>query len=166
MSDKFEVSKTSGVHFQLSRLVGEWEGSSKTWFEPTAVADESPVRGSMRLVLDGRFILHEYSGSFAGKPLQGMTIFGYHLGLKKFQSALIDSFHNDTALMFSEGMRGSEDFKVLGSYAYVTPEAEQHWGWRTELEILSDDEVLITAYNISPAGEEAKATELRYKRIA
>ena len=164
MSEKFELSKTSGVHFQLSRLVGEWEGTSKTWFEPTVVADESPVRGSMRLVLDGRFILHEYTGSFAGKALEGITIFGYHLGLKKFQSAWIDSFHNDTALMFSEGSRNSEEFKVLGSYAYVTPEAEQHWGWRTELEILSDDELVITAYNISPAGEEAKATELRYTR--
>ena len=165
MSEKLEISKTSGVHFQLSRLVGEWEGTSRTWFEPTAVADESPVRGSMRLVLDGRFILHEYTGSFAGKPLQGITILGYHLGLKKFQSAWIDSFHNDTALMFSEGTRNSEDLKVLGSYAYVTPEAEQHWGWRTELEIVSDDEVVITAYNISPKGEEAKATELRYTRM-
>ena len=165
MSEKLENSKTSGVHHQLSRLAGEWEGTSKTWFEPTVVADESPVRGTMRLLLDGRFILHEYTGSFTGKPLQGLNIFGYHLGLKKFQTAWIDSFHNDTALMFSEGTRGSEAFKVLGGFTYITPEEEQQWGWRTEVEILSDDEVLITAYNISPEGEESKATELRYKRI-
>jgi Protein of unknown function (DUF1579) len=42
---------------------------------------------------------------------------------------------------------------------------EQHWGWRTEIEMPGDDEVKITAYNISPEGEEARATELLYRRV-
>jgi hypothetical protein len=165
MSEKFEASKTSGVHFQLSRLAGEWEGVSRTWFDPGTVADESPVRGSMRLILDGRFILHEYKGTMQGKPLDGMAIYGYHLGLGKFQAAWVDSFHNGTALMFSEGKRGDTALSMLGSYAYVTHDREQHWGWRTEIEIVNDLEIKITAYNISPEGEEAKATEVVYKKL-
>lgn len=165
MSDKFETSKNTGVHFQLSNLSGEWEGTTKTWFEPGEVADESPVRGSMRPILGGRFIMHEYKGSLGDKPLEGMAIYGYHLGLGKFQSAWIDSFHNGTAIMFSEGKRGEDSFTMLGGYAYVTPELEQQWGWRTEIERINDDEVKITAYNISPEGEEARATETLYKRI-
>ncbi len=66
--------------------------------------------------------------------------------------------------MFSEGKRGDKDFSMLRSYAYVTPEAEQYWGWRTNIEIVSDDEIVITAYNISPEGEEVKATETVYKK--
>jgi hypothetical protein len=165
MSEKFGTSKTTGPHFQLSKLVGEWEGMTKTWFEPDKIADESPMRGSMRLVLDERFIMHEYTGSMGGKPLEGIAIYGYHLELGKFQSAWVDSFHNGSAIMFSEGTRGDDSFKMLGSYAYVTPELEQHWSWRTEIEILNDDEVKITAYNISPEGEEAKATETLYKKV-
>jgi hypothetical protein len=109
-------------------------------------------------------MLHEYVGSFGGKPLEGFAIYGYHLDLKKFQSAWMDSFHNGTAIMFSEGQKDVQEFSVLGSYAYVTPEEEQHWGWRTEIEMISEDELRITAFNITPAGEEAKATETIYRK--
>lgn len=165
MSEKFETSKTSGAHFQLSRLVGEWKGTAKTWFDPNKLEDESPIHATMKLILDGKFILHEYKGSFGEKPLSGMAIYGYHLELGKFQCAWMDSFHNGTAIMFSEGKKGEKDISVLGSYAYVTPEMEQHWGWRTIIEFISDDEIVITAYNISPEGQKSKATETIYRKV-
>jgi len=165
MGEMLDASKLDGNHFKLAQLAGEWEGSAKTWFEPGKVGDESPVSGSMRLVLDGRFILYEYKGRFGGKPLAGMGFIGYHLGLGKFQFAWIDSFHNDTALMFSEGDRNSELFSMLGGYTYITPEAEHRWGWRTEIAQPHTNELIITAFNISPEGEEELATETVYKRL-
>ncbi|HYF66527.1 MAG TPA: DUF1579 domain-containing protein [Ohtaekwangia sp.] len=166
MNEKFETSRTSGAHFQLGRLVGEWKGIAKTWFDPAKLEDESEITATMKLILDGKFILHEYTGSFKGKPITGIGIYGYHLELGKFQTAWIDSFHNGTAIMFSEGKRGVKDISVLGSYAYVTPELEQYWGWRTEIAIVSDDEIVITAYNISPEGEETKGIETVYRKVS
>jgi hypothetical protein len=119
----------------------------------------------MRLILDGRFIMHEYKGKFGDKPLEGIAIYGYHLALEKFQCAWIDSFHNGSAIMFSEGKRGEQSLSMLGNYAYVTPEIEQYWGWRTEINIINDNKVVITAYNISPEGEELKATETIYTKL-
>jgi hypothetical protein len=164
MSSQLDLSKKDGAHAQLNKLAGNWTGTTKVWFEPDKVADESPVNGSIRPLMDGRFMLHEYKGSFGGKPLEGFAIYGYHLDLRRFQSAWMDSFHNGTAIMFSEGQKDVQHFSVLGSYAYVTPEEEQHWGWRTEIELVNDDELKITAYNISPTGEEAKATETIYHK--
>lgn len=166
MSEKLEQSKKYGAHFQLSRMVGEWEGTTKTWFDPAKLEDESPINGTMRLILDGRFIMHEYQSSFAGKPLTGMAIYGYNLDLQKFQCAWIDSFHNGSAIMFSQGDKDDANIKVLGSYAYITPDTEQHWGWRTHIEMISDAEMVITAFNISPEGEESKATETVYKKVS
>ena len=58
MSQKFEDSKISGAHFQLSKLAGEWKGTTKTWFDPAKLEDESAITGTMRPILDCRFILH------------------------------------------------------------------------------------------------------------
>lgn len=165
MDEKFKQSLTSGPHAELKKLVGNWAGTNTTWFEPEKIADQSPIKGTIRPILGGKFILHEYTTAFSGNPVGGMAVFGYHLGIGKFQSAWLDSFHNGSAIMFSEGSRGNEAFNVVGNYVYISPEEEQNWGWRTELKIVNENEIIFTAYNISPEGQETKATEIKYLRI-
>jgi len=164
MIQKFEESKVSGKHQQLQRLAGEWKGTTKIWLDPNGEPEESPIQGNFELVLDGRFVLHKYSWRFHGKSHEGIMILGYHLSLDKFQTIWIDSFHTGTDMMYSEGKRGEEDFTVLGSYASVSAETEQLWGWRTHFVIVNDDEIVITAYNISPDRQETKGTETVYRR--
>ena len=71
---KFEDSKSNGPHLVLATLAGEWKGTTKPWFEPGVIADESPMSGKMSAILGGRFILHEYKGEFTGKPVEGVAI--------------------------------------------------------------------------------------------
>ena len=100
---KFEDSMASGIHHQLSLLAGAWEGKTTTWFEPDKVEDESAIQGTMKIILGGRFILHEYESSFKDKPISGLAVIGYDFSSSAYQVAWVDSFHMGTGIMLSTG---------------------------------------------------------------
>jgi hypothetical protein len=150
-------------HRFLAQLAGHWRGTSKLWFEPDKLADESPVVGSVQLILDGRFAIYLYQGSVEGEAQHGMFTFGYNTTLEQFEASWMDSFHNNTAIMFCTGNARENGFWVLGSYP--DPTGGPDWGWRTEVELLDENHLVITAYNILPDGGEAKATEARLERV-
>ena len=161
-TDKFDTSLASGIHHQLSLITGEWEGTTKTWFEADKVEDESSIKGTMRSILGGRFILHEYESFFKGSPTSGLAIIGYSISSGTYQCAWVDSFHMGTGILFSEAKAEEKLFSVLGSYG--GPDIPEPWGWKTEIDLISNDNMIITAYNISPEGESVKATETLYNR--
>jgi uncharacterized protein DUF1579 len=160
----FESSSQSGSpHHFLAKLVGGWIGTSKLWVEPDMLTDESPVQGSVQLVLGGRFALYLYQGSVEGEPQQGIFTFGYNTLLDQYEASWVDSYHNNTAIMFCVGSARENGFSVLGSYP--DPTGGPDWGWRTEVELIDKDHLLITAYNIDPEGGEAQATEANLTRV-
>ncbi len=162
-TSKFEQSLIDGAHQQLQSLMGNWKGITKTWFEKDVLADQSLAEATITAILGNRFISIDYQGSLEGKAFEGKMIIGFDIPYQRFTTSWVDSFHMGTQIMLSSGEATTNGFSVFGEYG--SPEyGEQLWGWRTTLEIISESEMILTAYNVSPEGDEAKATETVYRR--
>jgi len=162
MSFRESVLSDSPHHF-LASLVGGWGGKSRLWLEPDGVPSEFQMQGSFQPILDGRFVIFLYQSAMEGELQHGMFTFGYNTGLDRFEASWVDSFHNRTAIMFCDGNALEDGFSVLGTYP--DPSGGPDWGWRTEVRLIDADHLSITAYNISPDGGEAKATESLLTRM-
>ena len=45
----------------FQKLVGQWEGSCRTWFEPDKLADESKITSKLSILLGKNFLRHSSS---------------------------------------------------------------------------------------------------------
>lgn len=161
---EFEQSLASGRHQALASMSGNWEGATRVWFEP----DQPPVMdvrqsGTLRSVLGGRFLLHEYRYGEGEQAGEGIALYGLHLDEDAYEAAWVDSFHTGSAIMFSTAHADDSGFKTLGSYG--DGQGGPRWGWRTEIAQPAADELVITMFNITPDGAEARAVETRYGRV-
>ena len=94
-------------HRLLAQLAGSWTGISRLWLEPDKLTDESPVVGTIQLILGGRFALYLYQGSIQDEPQHGLFTFGYNTLTDRYEASWVDSWHNNTAIMFCTNTSGT-----------------------------------------------------------
>lgn len=155
----------------IKSLVGRWKGERKTWFVPGTPSEDSMIEGEFTCVFAGSdFLSHKYSSTIQGKPHFGEETIALDKSHSTFQTAWIDTFHMSPKILFSVGAtlenKETNGFVVKGEYDACGLESGKivKWGWRTEYALIDTDHLTITAFNITPQGQEGKAIETKYER--
>lgn len=160
---QWQASLRDGRHADLARLVGDWSGRLRTTLEAGEAGSEGSVRGSIRALLGGRFVIHDYESTVAGELQQGLAVHGYNLERDRFETAWIDNLHSGTQLLFGSGLPVDSLPAVSGSCA---GEGDgETAGWRTEWQMTSRGQLLIRLFKIPAHSEAFLAAEFDYRRV-
>lgn len=141
----------------LASMAGEWRGRYRLYLEPGKLTAESDTTATVTPVLDGRFTRIAYDWTVDDSPQLGEFLVAAP-GNERLTASWVDTWHNGDGILFCSS-DGADT--VIGQYG---PDDEP-WRWRTHFALEdATAELVITAWNITPAGEAAVATEARYRR--
>lgn len=154
-------------HRRLARMVGTWEGVCRLWFERDMLAAESTQRGTLRSVLGGRFLLHDYVWDFDGRQYAGLALLGHDVDARRWECAWVDSFHTGTSILHARAELADDagGFAVLGAFGDGRQPPGSACHWRTAIEQPDDDRLRIVLTSLTSSGDEMQAMDVDYRRI-
>jgi len=148
-------------HAKLKGMEGNWDAAVKMYMSPGAPT-ESKATATRKSIMDGRFIVEDYSGDFMGMPFKGMGIFGYDNMQKKYVSTWLDNM--GTGIMNSTGTVDATG-KI---FTYTGDSADPMTGKMVKMTmvttIIDDKKHTFVMNGPGPDGKDAKMMEITYTR--
>jgi hypothetical protein len=149
-------------HARMKPLVGTFD-ADVTIQMPGMPPENSKGRTRNELIFGGRFLKGEYSGTFMGKPFNGMQILGYDNLKSKYVSHWLDDM--STVIMVAEG-KGEESGNTITTYAPCPdPATNGKKIVRQVMTIVDDDHNTMECFEPGPDGKDIKTMSTKYARV-
>ena len=148
-------------HKLLASIAGSWTTKTKEWIDPQKPPVESTGTVSSRMMLDGRFLQQEITGSMHGRPHTGIWTIGYDNLLKRYISTWIDSMSTQIFIMDGTASADGEAITLTGQHAEV---GGGHMTHRAIWKILDSNTQEFIMYGTYHGGQEMKMMEVLYTR--
>lgn len=156
-----EAMRPGPEHQRLAQLAGSWDVDCAMWMSPEAPVMQSRGTANYRVILDGRFVQADFSGSFQGQPFNGLSFLGYDRASKRYISTWCDSMA--TGFVCLSGTSEDDGRTIIYTGEIVCPQLG-----RTavrQVETREQDCFTIVMYQTPErGGGEFKSMELTYQR--
>jgi len=150
-------------HKIFAKMAGKWTSKMKVWNStaPTAPPMESTGESESKLVLGGRFVLEEATGSVMRIPMQRMSILGYDNLTKTYTLIFYSSM--ETATNIATGTLDTDGRTLTLRGEFTEPQGK--YGFKNVVRMESDDVHVFESYRVMPDGMELKIIEQISTRV-
>ncbi len=161
MAAMMKMAMPGPEHAALNPLAGIWKITTKMWMAP-GEPQVSEGTCERNWVMDGRYLVGNYKGSFAGMPFEGMEVLGYDNFKKQYASSWVDNM--GTGIMMSRGAPmdpTTKSFTLTGSSPDMTGKEVM---MRQVTNIVDGNTASMTMY-ATQDGQEMRTMEITYTRV-
>ncbi len=147
-------------HKLFASLAGHWTTNTKEWMEPGKPPMVSSGSVEMKMLLDGRYLQQEFTGSMMGKPYSGIGIDAYDNIRKVYITTWMDIMSTGIFIMEGTASADGKTITLNGQHA------EPGGGYMTHRAIwtIGDNTQTFVMYGTHHGGKEIKMMEIIYSR--
>ena len=162
MLDTYRKLATPGEsHKRLARLAGTWTTRTKEWLEPGKPPTESSGTCEYKVLLDGRYVQQDCTGTMMGHPFTGIGVQGYDNFTKTYRTTWIDSL--GTGIFVMEGEAGADGTTII-LYGNLADPFEGPMKLRAVWKFPNPNSQVLEMYGPHGKGKEVIMTETTYTR--
>src|SRR5687768_11260791 len=111
----------------LVAAAGRWQGTNRLHDPSTQQPEDTPSTLVVTPMLDGRFVLLEYTWQWQGQPQSGAMIVGHEPEPNLDTAYWVDTWHNGDRGMLCHGQGGDGPTATVRGTFPVPPGPD--WGW-------------------------------------
>lgn len=164
MMEAYRKLAAPGAPHQLfASLEGSWLTKTREWMDPAKPPMESEGTAEFKMLLGGRYLQQEFSGSMMGQPFTGIGIDAYDNVSKRYQALWMST--TGTGIFMMEGGAGQDGRTITLKGSHPEPGGGK-MTHRAVWKITDSDHQLFEMYGSDPAhgDREMKMMEIIYTR--
>lgn len=166
MAMMLEMSKPVAEHDIIKNFAGTWKAEMKLWMDPTA-KEPTESSGTMKgtLLHGGRYLLGEFTGTFAGAPFSGTMLWGYNRIEKRYESTWCDAWGTGILMSIGQPSADGKTVNTTASFRMPGPDGKlMEITQRERTTMVSKDKYTLEMWHGTKEQGEMKVMEITYTR--
>jgi hypothetical protein len=158
-----EYTTPNQNHEVLKSLAGVWKANVKFWMSPNTPPEESQGTSDNRIIMGGRFLEENFTGTAMGQPFEGRGILGYDNIKKEYTSIWLDNMA--TGIMLGSDKYDPVTKTIAGEGSMSCPITNETHRWYRDLTTIVDaDHYKYETFMKDEKGQEFKGMEINFSR--
>ena len=157
-----EYSTPGENHKMLASENGKWDESMIMKMDPDAPEEKMTMSCVNKMILGGRYQQSIHTGTYMGKPFEGISTVGYNNASGEYNQTWTDNMA--TGIMYMTGKYDEATKTINFTGDCVDPMTKKPKKIRQTYQIVDNDTRKMESFDIGPDGKEYKSMEITMTR--